>query len=358
MERGAVMFKIFRKVRLKLLGEGNVNSYLLYALGEIALVVIGILIALQLDNWNEERKQNQQFKLALEKVYNELDVEVQTLDGFYERLREQVEIIDQILTAPDSIPDKYFLIKLFYVDLSVNSSDKYQGRSNNISSIFRFESDNIEQLSIVNQISSYNRSESDIVRQAKNLITPILYERGIPKPHLIFGFSAYNNFAAADSFLYSKEEIRRARSFVKTEKAKVALKTIRSNRIMTAFMDLFATAEDARSIQKMIKDYHPEVNLLYDDLGIVGDATGKGWYESVPMTRTSEDESVWEVDIYLSEGHVKFRSRDSWNQNWGGRSFPQGKAIYFWEDIPVEAGQYHVILNLSDKTYEFIKQGD
>ena len=50
------MLKFFRKIRQNMIKENKVNKYLLYAIGEIALVVIGILIALQINNWNEERK--------------------------------------------------------------------------------------------------------------------------------------------------------------------------------------------------------------------------------------------------------------------------------------------------------------
>ena len=47
------MIKFFRKIRQKLLTENKFSKYLLYAIGEIMLVVIGILIALQLNNLNE-----------------------------------------------------------------------------------------------------------------------------------------------------------------------------------------------------------------------------------------------------------------------------------------------------------------
>ena len=52
------MIKFFRKIRQKLLTENKFSKYLLYAIGEIVLVVIGILIALQINNWNELRKAN------------------------------------------------------------------------------------------------------------------------------------------------------------------------------------------------------------------------------------------------------------------------------------------------------------
>jgi hypothetical protein len=50
------MIKFFRQIRQKLFRENRFSEYLLYALGEILLVVVGILIALQINNWNEEEK--------------------------------------------------------------------------------------------------------------------------------------------------------------------------------------------------------------------------------------------------------------------------------------------------------------
>lgn len=50
------MLKFFRTIRRRLLESGSLKKYLVYAIGEILLVVIGILIALQINNWNEDRK--------------------------------------------------------------------------------------------------------------------------------------------------------------------------------------------------------------------------------------------------------------------------------------------------------------
>jgi len=50
------MIKFFRKIRYQLLGEGKTGKYLKYAIGEIVLVMVGILLALQVNNWNEDRK--------------------------------------------------------------------------------------------------------------------------------------------------------------------------------------------------------------------------------------------------------------------------------------------------------------
>ena len=64
------MIPIFRKIRKKMADDNKPAKYLRYAIGEIALVVIGILIALQINNWNENKKthRNQQNNLQLIKV--------------------------------------------------------------------------------------------------------------------------------------------------------------------------------------------------------------------------------------------------------------------------------------------------
>jgi len=49
------MFKFFSKIRKNLIDENKTSKYLKYAIGEIILVVLGILIALQINNWNENR---------------------------------------------------------------------------------------------------------------------------------------------------------------------------------------------------------------------------------------------------------------------------------------------------------------
>lgn len=61
------MLKFFRRIRQKFLSENRFSKYLLYAIGEIILVVIGILIALQINNWNSENlRQKEEIKILKE----------------------------------------------------------------------------------------------------------------------------------------------------------------------------------------------------------------------------------------------------------------------------------------------------
>ena len=66
------MLTFFRHIRKALLDSGALAKYLLYAIGEITLVVIGILIALQINNWNQERLDKKKETEVVRALYNEL----------------------------------------------------------------------------------------------------------------------------------------------------------------------------------------------------------------------------------------------------------------------------------------------
>ena len=73
------MIKFFRQIRRQLLGAGNSGKYLKYAIGEIVLVMVGILLALQVNNWNEDRKSIIQEKGYLNTIYADLTDEIKNI---------------------------------------------------------------------------------------------------------------------------------------------------------------------------------------------------------------------------------------------------------------------------------------
>lgn len=66
------MIKFFRRIRKKLLVQNKFAQYLLYAIGEVVLVVIGILIALSVNNWNQEKKDNRLGEDFLFRIHRDL----------------------------------------------------------------------------------------------------------------------------------------------------------------------------------------------------------------------------------------------------------------------------------------------
>ena len=100
------MISFFRIIRRKLLSEGKTRRYLKYALGEIVLVVIGILIALQINTWNEKRKLQKQEIIYLQNLRDDLKAQIVLLDA-------NIEFENIIIDQSSDIVDHYEFNKGF-----------------------------------------------------------------------------------------------------------------------------------------------------------------------------------------------------------------------------------------------------
>ncbi len=85
------MIKFFRKIRQQLIAEKRVSQYLLYALGEIVLVVAGILIALAINNGNEQRLTRSKERIYLKGLEEEFQVSRQKLETLIELNQQNIE---------------------------------------------------------------------------------------------------------------------------------------------------------------------------------------------------------------------------------------------------------------------------
>lgn len=108
------MIRLFRKIRHQLLSEDKYPIYILYATGEIILVVIGILLALQIDNWNLNRKtQDDELNLLSEMIVN-LENDINILDaniGFHEGGARACQLILEYMSSGQPFHDtlsRYF----------------------------------------------------------------------------------------------------------------------------------------------------------------------------------------------------------------------------------------------------------
>ena len=89
----------FRSIRQKLFNEGKLLRYLGYAIGEIALIIIGIMLALQLNNWNEDRKAQAEFEVYVEQLKS--DVKKAILNASYSKefMENQVKHAELVLSS-------------------------------------------------------------------------------------------------------------------------------------------------------------------------------------------------------------------------------------------------------------------
>lgn len=111
------VINIFRRVRQRFLTEGQLSRYLLYAIGEIILVVIGILIALQINNWNEDNKTNNSINSHLTILEQNLLEDKVQLEELRISMNNNLQFADSLLLQIQTILPvdnkiKKYLIKL------------------------------------------------------------------------------------------------------------------------------------------------------------------------------------------------------------------------------------------------------
>jgi hypothetical protein len=120
------MIKFFRKIRYNLLQTGKTGEYLKYAIGEIFLVVIGILIALQINNWNEDRKDKKLEQNYLSKIHEEFKQNKEQFDRIISIHRQSYEssiwIIENHNKSDINIDTLRKHLKLFRYSYTYNPS--------------------------------------------------------------------------------------------------------------------------------------------------------------------------------------------------------------------------------------------
>lgn len=88
------MIKFFRHIRRSLINQNNMGKYFKYAIGEILLVVIGILIALQINNWNQQRLNAKKERIMLSEIKENLNEDLQSVANILEFNELKKKVID------------------------------------------------------------------------------------------------------------------------------------------------------------------------------------------------------------------------------------------------------------------------
>lgn len=174
------MIKFFRKIRYDLMERNNTGQYLKYAIGEIILVVIGILIALQINSWNQykqNRQQEQQILSQLLKEYSnnlsqidqKIDIRNEMLTSSFELLQYRTEDLERI--EQDSLDFHLFRISIrptFDPELSVSNELINSGK------LYLLENNELR-----NSISSFSSFLSEL-NEEEQIIVDLTEERLVP----------------------------------------------------------------------------------------------------------------------------------------------------------------------------------
>src|SRR5210317_287504 len=141
------MIKFFRKIRQKLLSENKFSKYLIYAIGEIILVVIGILIALQVNTVNQNRLIEKKISNYLKEIKlnleNEIDQSDLVVEFYVERDSLLQLVISDKLTKEDYVSGSgthdpnYAIMNWAYIIINQNAYNNLVLMSSDIPDKFR-----------------------------------------------------------------------------------------------------------------------------------------------------------------------------------------------------------------------------
>ena len=96
------MIKFFRKIRQNLITEGKTGKYFKYATGEIVLVVVGILIALSINNWNEEHKKKALMITNIKSMAEDIQMDIYNIQKANKSLHNQIVAAKNIIPIMES----------------------------------------------------------------------------------------------------------------------------------------------------------------------------------------------------------------------------------------------------------------
>ncbi len=189
------MIKFFRKIRQNLLMENKTGKYFKYAIGEIVLVVIGILIALQINNWNGRRHEQKSLEKDLDILMYEMSVVFQQRKNYGQiRLHDFIKISNEF---PYNDDDDFMNVDIPYI-----------GRL----WMHQYHEENMVNLIDLNKLSKFHPDIKENIRQLKedSRLTinrqndNYLYRETFNKNHLIENSSWYDNYVK-NNFQINKE---------------------------------------------------------------------------------------------------------------------------------------------------------
>jgi hypothetical protein len=213
------MLKFFRKIRQNLISSGKTANYLKYAIGEIILVVIGILIALQINNWNEKRKLVIEEKQYYKNIKRQLTEDASYINNnieFNQKYYDQYDYATQLLISND----RNHLDTLAIITLNLLEYSDFHQESNIYAALVNSgevkllkNQDIVEGLQKLEETYIYiNRLEAshfDIIKGIYPELSKIIrfYPLNVERVDRLFDFEFQNHFIILKDIMVEKDQI-------------------------------------------------------------------------------------------------------------------------------------------------------
>ncbi|TVZ57209.1 hypothetical protein OD91_2524 [Lutibacter sp. Hel_I_33_5] len=174
------MTRLFRKVKQKFLNNNKFSKYLLYAFGEVFLVMIGILLALQFNNLNAQKENSKKEKWYLTNIVEDLEYQKVILKDMIDHYEESIEIEEKLISdyqsnfsfsKIDSLDDKLNYLTITYDYSRVDNTYKELITSGQ----FNLISDKLLSINIINYYLLCEANDNDVNNDLNNIFYKEIY---------------------------------------------------------------------------------------------------------------------------------------------------------------------------------------
>ena len=257
------MLHLFKKIRRKLLVEKRLSNYIFYAIGEVLLVVIGILLAIQFSNWNDKKNEVEKEIWYLDNIANDMYYQKETLLNLKVSFEETLLLSESILKdyysnnsfgTVDSLSFKLNLLMTTYKYPNIDNTYKELISSGKVSLI-----ENYDLLSDI--IDFYlNTDEMDFMFSTNE--EQVFYEE-VYSVLLKYSEVDISDFVASNEINQSDLEIQNyISSELKKPKVKLELTNAIKNKIIIVSDYLMTVDESIADVDRMISEIDAEINTL------------------------------------------------------------------------------------------------
>ena len=188
------MIRLFRNIRHQFIRQGQISKYLIYALGEILLVVLGIIIALQIDNWNENRKDKANEKALYVKILDDLVDQYYNITARISSMKSYQDVHYQVFNqingylSPDS--NKYYNSLEWVFPYHLDITEKYADL------LIDIKNDSIRNLlkSVIHNEKSVQDAYGEWNKLKVERVRPFFNKHGIHNTEGVFNDDPYTFF--------------------------------------------------------------------------------------------------------------------------------------------------------------------
>lgn len=198
------MIKFFNKIRKQLLDENKTGKYLKYAIGEIVLVMIGILLALQVNNWNENRALKKEELKVMKSLLQEFNENLVKFDKAYDFHLKRKKSIETIMSfKPKSVSVDSLKSLMSSVDGNY-TFDPFQGIYNSV-----INSGKIELIS--------NDVLKNEISRIQDLVKDYQEEEDATQNHAVQNLYPFELKQSLINFNYSSENDKKTMEYIETK---------------------------------------------------------------------------------------------------------------------------------------------